>query len=411
MATDKAFNLDDQTNLFKINYYKKSDNMFNSYNVLHGRVRKRHDFVGKQKFVSTPLSFSGGVGSGTIPKANNANYQGAIITAKKVYGVARIDRESVKAAKGKGAFVDATKEAVQKTVESYMRNCSRILFGTGDGVLGTGYATGADVVGNGSELTPYVVQIDEDNFIEANFEEKDYVQVVVAGTPETDLLEIVVVDPATRKISLVGTSARLAVHVAAPSAFAATDDLAMQGSYNKDPIGLRGIRDEATSIYSVPVQRRWQMHGKDALGEGISPNLMNEIILGTEKKFGKCGKLIITSYTQFQKILDFLEDQKVYNLPNRNLKGQMSFSGIEIMTSRGPAGIFVDRFCADDEMWFINEDYIEQHYRPGFGWFEDDGTMFLRASDGSDEYEARYGGYYENYITPTAHGYLKGLAV
>ena len=32
----EQFNLVDQTNLFKINYYKKSENMYNSDNVLQG---------------------------------------------------------------------------------------------------------------------------------------------------------------------------------------------------------------------------------------------------------------------------------------------------------------------------------------------------------------------------------------
>ena len=46
------FNLVDQTNLFKINYYKKSENMYNSANVLQGRIKKRYDFIGKQRFVA-----------------------------------------------------------------------------------------------------------------------------------------------------------------------------------------------------------------------------------------------------------------------------------------------------------------------------------------------------------------------
>ena len=43
-------------------------------------------------------------------------------------------------------------------------------------------------------------------------------------------------------------------------------------------------------------------------------------------------------------------------------------------------------------------------------WFDDDGTVFLRKS-GEDNYEARYGGYLENFIIPTGHGVLKNLAV
>jgi hypothetical protein len=60
-------------------------------------------------------------------------------------------------------------------------------------------------------------------------------------------------------------------------------------------------------------------------------------------------------------------------------------------------------------MYFLNDNYIEIHHRPGFGWFEDDGTVFLRkASD--DAYEARYGGYLQSYIVPSFQGVVTGLA-
>ena len=58
-----TFNLTAQSNLFKINYYKKSDNVYNSSTVLLGTMKKRYDFGGKQKFVAIPLNFAGGIGS------------------------------------------------------------------------------------------------------------------------------------------------------------------------------------------------------------------------------------------------------------------------------------------------------------------------------------------------------------
>ena len=149
---------------------------------------------------------------------------------------------------------------------------------------------------------------------------------------------------------------------------------------------------------------------KDAAGAGVTVDRMNEVMLSVEKTFGKAPNLIVTSYAQFQNILALLEDQKVYNLPNKNVKGNLSFEGIEFMSTRGPIGIFTDRFCDDDRIYFLNDQYIEVHHRPDFGWFDDDGTVFLRAAS-TDSYEARYGGYSENYITPTAHGVLKGLAI
>lgn len=420
---NKEFNLVDQTNLFKINYYKKSANMYNSENVLQGRIRKRYDFTGRQRFVSTPMSFSGGVGSGSLPQSNAGKYEGAVILSNRVYAVAQIERESIKAsANNAGAFVQATQETVRKTVESYMRNSSRILFGRGDGVLGVGNAGNTtDVTGTGAAGDPYVITFDLGVFKAVNFEEKDFVQVVSTyvaafpstGTVEAALLEVVAVDEDLRTVSLCGNSARLDTLVGGPDPFLGTDALVMQGSFNNDPIGLDTIKEitlagAPETLYNIEIQRRWQMTTQDAGGAGITTDRMNAVMLEVERKFGKVPNMIMVHYNQFQKILALLEDQKVYNLPNRNIKGNMSFQGVEFMSTRGPIGIFVDRFCNEDEVWFLNDNFIEVHHRPDFGWFDDDGTVFLRTA-ATDSYEARYGGYYENYITPTAHGVLRNL--
>jgi len=420
MATQ--FSLATATNLFKINYYKKSENVYNSANVLQGRIKKKYDFTGRNRFIATPMSFSGGVGSAVLPQPGVANYSDALITSKKVYATCQIDRESIKAsADDAGSFVRATKEVVQKCVESYMRNGSRILFGDGTGILGRGDATGANVAGAGTSGSPYVIQIPLAQWNEANWEETDLVQVVTGitdapttgagGAMETTLLEIVAVDTANRKISLVGTSVRLAALTTA-NPLAATDAIVMQGSYMADPMGLKGVVDAtAGSLYNIPVARRWSSIVKNAGGSGLITDMMNEVMLETERKSGKAPNMIVTSYTQYRKLLNLLEDHKRYNLPAResSLKGVVSFSGIEFMSSRGAIGVFADRFCDADRMYFLNDEQIEVHHRPGFGWFDDDGTVFLRTS--GDAYEARYGGYFENYIVPSFQGCLKGLAI
>ncbi len=409
-----SFNLTDQTNLFKINYYKKSENMYNSENVLQGRIKKRYDFTGKQRFVATPLSFSGGVGAGSLPTPNAGNYEGAVITAKKVYATCEIDRETMKAsANDAGAFVRATAETVKKTVESYMRNASRILFGDGTGVLGKGDGTGTNVTAISGG---YRITLPASQWFEAHWEEKDFVNCVTGlaadnsgGTAEATLLEVDAVNPTLRQVDLLGTSVRLAA-LAGANPLAATDGFVMQNSYNAEPQGLELVKKTSGSIYSIPVQRRWSGYVSDQNGAGITVDAMNLVMLQIQKKFGKAPNMIVASFEQFQNILALLEDQKRYNLPNRNLKGALSFSGVEFMSTVGSVGIFVDRFAKPSDVWFLNDNFIECHHRPGFGWFDDDGTVFLRKS-ASDAYDARYGGYYENFITPTAHGVLTDLAI
>lgn len=402
------FNLTNSSNLFKIKYAKLSENVYNSATVLLGRINKTYDFVGKQKFQAIPTGFAGSVGSGSLPTAYIPPTEGAVLTAKKVYGVCTIDREAIQAASSdEGAFVRQTKFSVQKTVESYMRNANRILFADGTGSLGRGDGS-TNVTGAGTSGNPYVVVLNSD-WVEANFEENDYINY----DAETTLLLVDEVIPSTRTIKLVGTSAGLAALVAGPGPVPTSKYFYMQGSKNNDPMGIKGALDATSStMYGVTVARRWQAYQVAASGAGITTDMINKDILAIEKRCGKLPTMAMTSYTQFAKILNLLEDQKTYNLPARSesLKGQISFKGVELMTSSGPIPLFVDRFCDNDRMYYLNDNFITSVHRPGFGWFDDDGTVFLRDS-GADTYSARYGGYYENYIVPTFHGVRTGLAV
>lgn len=250
-----SFSLVTATNVFKRKFWKMSDAVFNASNVVYSRINKNSDFVGKDMFVSNPMSFSGGVGSGSLPTPNVGKYEGSIINSKKVYATCSVDRESIKASEqSEGAFVKAMAETVKKTLESFMRNMSRMLFNDGSGILckGAGAAASAAVTGNGSVGTPYVVTLTAATFFDANLEERDLVQVVTGmpasasdtsgGAMEVTTLEIVAVDVNLFTVSLVGTSAALAGYVAGPTKFPTTAGLAMQGSYLNDIMGLRGDR-------------------------------------------------------------------------------------------------------------------------------------------------------------------------
>lgn len=395
--TAESFSLSSASALFKNKYEKLSEKVYNSKNVTLGRVKKSFNFVGKQMNIAIPQSFSGGVGSGSLPQANTAVYGDAVITAKKVYAVVEIDRESIKAAmKDEGAFVRATKEVVEKGVESYMRNMSRILFNDGSGNLGTLAANAT-----GSAAAPVCV-ISDATWKEANFEEQD----IIDG--DSSVFEISEVDPSAKTVTLARLSGSEDL-----TATGSGTILHMQNSSGNDPEGLKGVLDATTGTkYGITVARRWQAYQLGASSATISADLMNKTMLNVEKKCGKAPNLIVTSYKQYEKLLNIIEDHKRYSLDPRDksLKGKISFSGLEFMSTAGPIGIFAERFCEDDRMYFLNDNHIHIYHRPDFGWFSDDGTVFLRKAS-SDEYEARYGGYLQAYINPNFHGVITGLNV
>lgn len=435
----QAFSLDTATDLFKTKYVARSAAMYNTDNVLEGRIKKTYNFVGKDEGVETHLSYSGSVGAGALPVAGTARYKQANLTRKRIYGRCQVEREAIKAAStNEGAFVKATKESVKRTVESYMRFCSFLMFGDGTGVMGRGDAA-TQVAGNGTEATPYTFTVSEATFKEANWEEEDLVQLVTGldaknegGVTEgaytvTNLVKVISVDVDNRLIGVAGTSPILAALTGVGPLLADTG-IVFQRSYSATagagkyavPMGLYGATTPyagVTALYGIEIQRRWQALAKDANGAAVTVDLMNGVVLGLDKKVGSSNlpSLIVMHQDQFQNVLALLEDQKRYNIGNKNvskgkeLMGKFSFTGVEFMSSKGAIPMFTDRFCESDRIYFLNDAYIERKHAPDFGWFDDDGTIFMRVKD-EDSYEARYGGYFENFITPTFQGVLYNLA-
>lgn len=394
------FSLQQQSALFKTKFGKLSENAYNSANVLLGTIKKEYQFTGEDMKVAVPTFFSGGVGSGVLPTANPASAVKATITAKRVYAVTEIQREALKAsASDEGAFVEAMKWNVKKTVEAYNRNASRIIFGDGTGALGSFSGSAS-----GTAVAP-ILTITAASWVEAHFEENDYVNVNSLGS----VWAVTAVAPSTREVTL----ARVSGSDDLTAIGAGTHVVYMQNSKNNDPLGLKAVCDATSgTLYGVNVGRRWQATQIPAGSAGISADIMNELIIKIQAKSGKTPKKLVTSYTQYRKILNFLEDKKVYMIDPRasELKGKVSFKGVEYISDAGPIGIFADRMVEDDRMYALNDDFITSHHRPDFGWFDDDGTVFLRKA-GDDAYEARYGGYYENYVIPTFQGVVTGLAI
>lgn len=405
---------------FKPTFEGRAKTLYNTHNPLEGAIKKKYNFTGKEKNIETHLSFAGGFGARLLPKANNSKMENQKITSKKVYGRALVDREGIKAASSsQGAYQRYLKFPTQKCVENYVNQCARITFGDGTGILGKGDAA-TNISGNGSEATPFIVTISAASFKDVNFEEKAFVQVVTGlnaanaggsmegGDNLTNILEVVKVDVPNRKVHLVGASAVLV----AGAPMAATTGLCMQRSYNGEPTGLGKIlmAQDGDTFQGIDIQRRWKAGQLNANGSGLLTDMINEMFLERSHVFGEEMDMIVCRYNQYQKLLAQLEEKKSIQITNKNLKGHLGFSGIEYVTSTGKTcAIVTNRFADADKVYMLNSKYIERLHRPDFGWFDEDGTVFLRTSE--DEYEARYGGYWEHVAVPTAHAVIHGLAL
>lgn len=399
------FNYSNLDALFKNKYLKYYTNVFNTSNPTWNRIRKTNDFTGKKLEFPVPTSYKGGVGSGSLPETAPADYGDVQILSKKVYATDKVDRETIMAAMSdEGAFVKAMAECIKKTVEADVWNHNRILFGNGDGSLGT-IKTSAGVTDNGSGNYTLIIGDSASEFKEANFEENMFVNFSTG----TDLFEIQTVTPSTRTIVVQRQAGGSDVPVE-------TNVCYLQGSKDNDPHGLKLVLDATSStMYNVTVGRKWQAYQEDA-STGISTDLMNKVMTRVEKKVGTPPNLIVTSYVQFEKLLNLMEDDKRYEMTSRaprgyeGVKGVLSFSGIQFMSSRGAIDIFPDKFCEDDRMYFLNTDHIVYYRRPNSGWVKEDigGNGYLRVAE-EDKFEARLATYGNIFIAPTFHGRIKGL--
>lgn len=415
------YNLTTATGVFKTKYIKMSRDMFNSENVVLAKIKRNDVFVGDQALISVPTSFGGGRGSGVIPRANVTAYQKMLITAKKLYAIIEIDNEAIKASQtDEGAFVRLSKEPVKRGVQSWQANLSRMLFNdsviaNGNGRLGISSSTTAITVSGGV----YTVTFDKAagqnpvQWKQANWETKDFINAtLVGGTAE---YEVTGVNPVAS-----ATTATVTLTQVNGSLFNLSGQTAcsfyMQNSKDQDATGLRGALLATTgTLFNVPIGYRWQASSQlTALNVGITPDLLNQQALDIKYAFGENHDMFVTSFVQYRKLLNQLEDQKRYMIVdsrNDGPKGKFSFQALEFMADTGPIPVIAERFVEDDTFYSLNSDFIEFHARPDGGWVEDPtmGGSIFRLSPTNDTWQARYAVYGEFGILPTAHGMMTGL--
>jgi hypothetical protein len=275
-------------------------------------------------------------------------------------------------------------------------------------MLGKGDGSTA-VTGTGSSADPYLVIVDADYWNEAFWEEENIVNM---GTETTELTVQEVV-ASTRQLKLVGTSAILAAAVAGTTFTSAK--IYLQNSKDNDPQSIIAALElgVGSTLYSATTKRRFVASlQEDSSGAGVTTDMLSDDVLEIQKKCGKAPKIILASYEQYKKVSNLLEDKKEIQVEPRaeNLKGIVGFKALQVTTPFGDLPFVMERALEGERICYLNDDMIEIEHRPGFGWFDDDGSVFMRKSD-DDAYEARYGGYLEVCLNPAFHGYRKGLAV
>lgn len=418
-----TYNLTDNASLFKETYSEISRNHYNGDTILLSQIKKSYDLQGLKDHVSIPLGMARGVGGGVggyLPEGGSESGSQIEITAKDVYGRAVVSRKSMKAAMtDRGAFVRFTKRPVEQCVLSYDNFCNMILHGEGYGRIGKTYTTGYVSGGATAPILQMLRTTSEstNQWFPRRLEENELINIGDSGDTGTEdgLFKITAVDETNYRITLsrVSGSYDLSSGTNADSRF-----LYVQRTWHAMPQGLESIvMATSGTLYGVAYSRRWSSLLQDCSGAPISIPLINDLVNRQITRVGKGfgPNLILTSPEIWAQLADQHENQKRYTLQPRDkgLRGNANFSfqGIEYVTPDGQViGIMSDRHCISTRLYALNTDFIEMHHMPDQGWFDEDGRVFQRVAN-KDEYEARYGGYWECVIHPTYQCALYNLGV
>lgn len=387
-----SFNKTDAAELLKTVFTEYQKAVYNEDILLWSQLKTR-PYEGKGVEFPAPFNYSGGVGSGSLPKKRAADYRTVTITNVKTYSLADVEREALAVSmKDRGSFVRFMEEPMKKIRESFVWNMERMMHGTSDGKLGTIASGGVTDNGGGN----YTLVLDTPKM--ANFEEGMLVNIETANT---DLFEITVVDPDTSSI----TVQREAGGVQVP---AQTDEIFMQGSEDNDTVGLEdAISKTSGNLYGISTTlRKWHSYRENGASKAITPQLLTKVVLRQEKRVGKKKGINfgLASYIQYEKLLNQLEDSKMYDTikvgpKDKSLKAHISWDGIVVHTTGGPVQLFPDRFVPDAQIWLMNIDECAKYEAPKSGFVDEDGSPWHR-SDDEDQFELRWAWYGQMYFPP-----------
>lgn len=400
---ETAFSLTSVNELFKTDFKSYQKAVYNEDIILWSQLDKR-PYTGKEQDFPKPFDYSGGVSSGRLPKKNAAGYEKIKFSSIRMYAMADVEREAVALSMSdKGAFVRLMEEPMKKIRESFAWNMERALHGTSDGKLGTIASGGVTDNGGGNYTlvlsTPVI----------ANFEEGMFCNI---ETGNTDLFLIQVVDPDNLSITVQRESGGVQVP-------AQTDEIFMQQSEDNDPFGLADMISKTSgNAYNVSTTlRKWKSTQLNLSGKALTPQILTQLILRHEKRVGKKKgfNFIMFGYTQMEKMMNQLEDTKMYDTiklsPKDKAMAHISWDAIVIHTSNaGSIVAIANRFVPDSEVWLMNTDECAIYEAPKSGFVtEDTGSPLLRSQE-EDMFEIRWAWYGQAYFPPISLGRIYGAS-
>jgi len=357
-------------------------------NPFYARVKQSENYVSGNRVVKLcRVGLNGGIGAGSetgnLPTSAGNNYVQFSTELKNLYGQITISDKAIQAsANSSGAFVNLLTDEMESLLSAAKYNFSRMLYGTGEGVLTTTKAN--------SNTTTLLVD-DTTGLVEGLVIDL----LSSSGTPLTNGLArtIASVDRVAHSITLTGAAV-----TTTPSS-----QITVQGSLFNEITGLGAIFSSVGSLYGQPIGGWLKPHSQSAVG-AISDLKIQTAIDTVEGRSGSNVDFITCSYGVRRAYVQELA-QKSRNLDVVKLDGgftAISYAGIPV---------YADRFCPAGTMFLLDTSAFTLHQLCDWRWIENSNGQVLHQVSGTPYYTATLVKYAELMCDrPNAQAKLSGIS-
>lgn len=321
-----------------------------------------------------------GTEDGDLPAAGSNRYVNLTSTLKNIYGTIEISDKALRASQNSsGAFVDLLNAEMEGLISSAKVNFSRMLYGDGNGYVGTITKT------SGSTLTIEPIgRVYEGMSVD-----------IRSGSgilEDGEDLTVASVDYANGTITLSST----------PDDTLTGSSVYVHGAYGNEITGFRAIFGTG-DIYGLTRSSESLLNPVEFTLATLSESGIMENINYMEAFCNNRPNMILCSYKTKSAIGALLTGAKM-QLDTAVLNGGYSailFDGIPVVA---------DRYCPDDSIYLINTDDFVLAQLCDWAWLEDEDGKILKQVPGKAAYSATLVKYAELICKrPCAQGVITGF--
>lgn len=324
--------------------------------------RSSKDIFGKEIVKAAPVGVNGGFGAGgetdALPLSVDPSYIQFRSALKNLYGKFEISDKAVRAsASNVGAFVNLLADEMESLVKSCSFNLSRMLYGTGDGLVATVTAAATNEVTVDSAR----------NIVEGMMLDVYSSDARVGTTP----LRVTSVDRANKKVKFEGFSETITTGA----------KLYIQGSKDKELTGVEALFS-GSKLYGLTKADYAFLNAHHDSTEGEISDLRIQAVIDFLEENADSNINFIATSRQVRRAY-----QQYLNIYRKNVDIVDMGNGMKTISHNG-IPVYADRFVEEGSMYLLNTDDFTLYELADWSWISDEAGRVIRQNPGFPTYSA-----------------------